>query len=229
MRPGLRILDGGFGRELIARCTKGAPCENGTWGAWFSKYEPTMVKDLHKDFIHAGATICTTNTYSATPEVAEKLDMTLGDLIISSCELARDAISDSGVECTIAGSLPPLTSSHRPDLVLPQHVMKSQYLQILEHLAPQVDCILLETMSCTAEALAACEAASTYDKPIWVACEIRQRGRLVSREPCQLLLDRVGSSAYSQQVEAVLYNCSTIKNINDNLELLKKSANAHGW
>ena len=57
------LLDGGMGQELVNRGGKGA---YGEWAVAALYENPDMVRAIHRDYIHAGADIITTNTYSAT-------------------------------------------------------------------------------------------------------------------------------------------------------------------
>ena len=65
--PRMKIIltDGGMGQELIRRSGE-EPTP--LWSARVLMDEPELVRDLHVDFIRAGARVITINTYSATPE-----------------------------------------------------------------------------------------------------------------------------------------------------------------
>ena len=59
------LTDGGMGQELVRRSSS-APTP--LWSARVLIDEPDLVRDLHREFIEAGARVVTINTYSATPE-----------------------------------------------------------------------------------------------------------------------------------------------------------------
>ncbi|RVA49933.1 homocysteine S-methyltransferase family protein, partial [Mesorhizobium sp. M7A.F.Ca.CA.004.09.1.2] len=59
------LTDGGMGQELVRR-SKSEPTP--LWSARVLIDEPDLVRDLHAEFIRAGARVITINTYSATPE-----------------------------------------------------------------------------------------------------------------------------------------------------------------
>jgi len=216
------ILDGGLGRELIRRSTH--ICDKGTWASWFLTNAPQIVKELHTDYIRVGCDIITTNTYSCTPEVAEKMDTPLKFLIQTACKLAKESVQESNADVAVLGSLPPLTSSHRPDLVLKTSELRSQYAQILEYLAPEVDYVVCETMSCVNEAVTAAEVAAQFGTPTWVSVEIRSGATLVSGESYIDLIDELVKMPH---ITGIFYNCCTIENINEGLPLLKTTANKH--
>ena len=63
------LTDGGMGQELLRR-SGAAPTP--LWSARVLIDEPDLVRDLHADFIDAGARVITINTYAATPERLER-------------------------------------------------------------------------------------------------------------------------------------------------------------
>jgi len=56
------LLDGGMGQELLTRAG-GSVGE--LWSAQMLIDKPDLVRDVHEDFIRAGAQVITTNTYTA--------------------------------------------------------------------------------------------------------------------------------------------------------------------
>jgi S-methylmethionine-dependent homocysteine/selenocysteine methylase len=59
------LLDGGMGQELIARSSQPA---SPLWSAKVLVDEPQLVAAVHRDYIDAGATVLTLNTYAVTPQ-----------------------------------------------------------------------------------------------------------------------------------------------------------------
>ena len=59
------LLDGGTGRELLKR---GVPILTEIWSATALFLSPDIVRQVHVDFIDAGADIITTNTYGIARE-----------------------------------------------------------------------------------------------------------------------------------------------------------------
>ena len=157
------LLDGGMGGELISR---GIITGGGLWSAQALLECPENVLAIHRDYIKAGARVISTNTYSTVPSYLEKENKEehMEDLIVLAGKLARQAASESQHPVIVAGSLPPLDESYRPDLV-PDH---EESLPIYETLArllePYVDVFLCETMSSIQEAKTAFEALSTSER-----------------------------------------------------------------
>ncbi|TGT59364.1 hypothetical protein EN813_027465 [Mesorhizobium sp. M00.F.Ca.ET.170.01.1.1] len=106
------LTDGGMGQELVRR-SKSEPTP--LWSARVLIDEPDLVRDLHAEFIRAGARVITINTYSATPErlAREGADDLFKPLQKRGIELARQARDESG-DAAIAGCLSPLFGSYAP-------------------------------------------------------------------------------------------------------------------
>lgn len=162
------LLDGGLGRELGFR---GVEVPDSIWSAWSLLVAPDVVRDVHADYIRAGADIITTNTYctlrthlerAGVEDRYEELNRLAGQLAVE----ARDAADRPAL---IAGSLAPLFESYRPDLVLPADELEPVYREQAEILADYVDMFICETMSKSDESLAAARAAASTGKPVWVS------------------------------------------------------------
>lgn len=177
------LLDGGMGRELRFR---GVPVPETIWSAHALLVAPDIVRRIHRDYIAAGADIITTNTYGIIREDLAKvgLEDRFAELNALACSLANEARDAADHPVLIAGSLPPLRGSFRPDLVGPRQEITPRYEEQAQLLAPHVDLLLCETMSSAAEGRAAAEAACKTDKPVWVAWTLHEdlSGRLRSGE-----------------------------------------------
>ena len=112
------LLDGGMGQELLRRSSRKV---TPLWSADIMLNEPLLVRDLHSEFITSGARVITLNTYTATPQRLER-DGELSQLTHlhqQAMNAAKNAIEIT--ECdgvSIAGCLPPLVASYRPDVSL---------------------------------------------------------------------------------------------------------------
>ena len=58
------LLDGGTGTEIQR---KGAPMNGDVWCALATRSHPEIVRDVHLDYIDAGADIITANTFASSP------------------------------------------------------------------------------------------------------------------------------------------------------------------
>lgn len=166
---GRTLLDGGMGQELLRRGIDAD--DNALWSANALLHAPDTVQAVHEDFLRAGADVITTNTY-ATPRERlaaeglgdrfEALNEQAGHLATA----ARDAVTPDAL---IAGSLPPIRGSYRPDRVGPFDALVPQYREMAEVLAPYVDFFLCETMATATEARAAATGAASTDRPVVVS------------------------------------------------------------
>jgi homocysteine S-methyltransferase len=166
----ITIIDGGMGDEIATRLEGAA---TGLWSANALLDNPQLVVDIHKEYIAAGARIIITNTYSTIPHYLGKKG--LADRYIELTrlggELAQRAVRESGQEVLVAGSLPPLSESYRPDLVPSAAVALPIYQNLAEGLREFVDVYFCETMSTAKEALNACTQALEFGggKPVYVS------------------------------------------------------------
>ncbi len=172
----ITVLDGSMGGELARR---GGGASTGLWSAQALLDAPEMVVDLHKDYIAAGARIITTNSYSTVPSYLAKKNLSdrYAELTQLAGELARRAVLESGESVRIAGSLPPMSESYRPDLVPSEEESIPVYRTMVEALRDNVDLFLCETMSSGAEAVHAASQAALHGlgKPVMVAWSLNEQ------------------------------------------------------
>lgn len=176
--------------------------------AWVLFDHASVVRDLHRDYIAAGAQVITTNTYATVKRRMEKL-LGAGDrweeAVRTACKMAQQARAESGKDVLIAGSLPPLHGSYRPELVGAQDDILPVYRQHVALMAEYVDLFLCETMSTAQEALAAVTAAKESGKPVWVSWNLQDEGTqgLRNGETLQQAWDAIAAL----KPEAALVNC----------------------
>ena len=202
--PEFTLLDGGMGRELQRR----GLIEPATiWSGSALIDHPETVRDIHVAFIAAGADVITTSNYGIVPSLLAMEGMAdrLDELTDTAVTLAREARKKAGVPVRIAGSLPPLDTSYRPDKVGAPDEIAEVYGHIAGRLARGVDLLICETMSSADEALGAARGAATTGLPIWVAWSLDDaaNGRLRSGETVTDALAALDGVA----VEAYLFNC----------------------
>lgn len=177
------LLDGGMGRELRSR---GVNVSTAIWSTSGLIEAPDIVRQIHQDYISAGADIITTNSYGIIRSnlAQEGLEDRFEELNVLAGTLAGHARQKSETSVMIAGSLPPLAGSYRPDLVGRVEDIEPLYREQAALLAPYVDLFICETMSSAAEGRAAASAACQTGKPVWVAWTLHedQGGKLRSGE-----------------------------------------------
>ena len=205
-RKAIVLLDGGVGQELFRRSRRpAAPL----WSVQVMIDKPELVAAVHLDFIEAGARIVTVNTYTATPPrlaregIADKFGA-LHDAALNAAQAARDR---SGEAVRIAGCLPPLVGSYRPDLTPPEDECLAHYRRIVAAQADRVDLFLCETMLSAAEARAATMAAMESGKPVWTALSVNDADGTLLRSGEGVA--QGAQAAVDAGADAVLINCSS--------------------
>lgn len=172
------VMDGGMGRELIRR---GVALRSGLWSAKALIEAPETVVEVHRDFVAAGARIITTNSYSCVPSYLDKAGQghRYTELAGLAGQLAREAADGSRESVLVAGGLPPLGESYRPDLVVEDSEARPIYAALARALQPHVDMFLCETMSSIREARNAAEAAlaagADRGLPVYVSWTLAER------------------------------------------------------
>ena len=206
----IRILDGGMSRELQRL---GAELKQPEWSALALIDAPDIVRQVHSEFIEAGADVVTTNSYALVPfHIGEERFRSDGASLISlSGKLAREAADASGRKVTVAGSLPPIFGSYEPQNFDPSRVQ--DYLKVLvENLAPHVDVWLGETLSLIAEGEAVREAVGETGKPFWVSFTLNDDAAKVDGGEPQLrsgeTVRAAAEWAAGSGAAALLFNCS---------------------
>lgn len=205
-KPVVTLLDGGMGQELLKRSSKDI---TPLWSTQVMIDEPDIVRDVHIDYIFAGARVITLNAYTMTPERLAR-DGQIEDfetLQVAAINAAISAREAAGIpEVKIAGCLPPLVASYHAEVTPKYEAMLKSYSKIVAIQAPHVDVFLCETMSSIAEAKAALVAAKESGLPVWVSLTIEDNDQGLLRSGEALLdavamLDEFGA-------DAKLLNCS---------------------
>ena len=206
----IRILDGGMSRELQRL---GAELKQPEWSALALINAPDIVRQVHAEFIEAGADVVTTNSYALVPfHIGEERFRKDGaSLIALSGRLAREAADASGREVTVAGSLPPIFGSYEPQNFDASRVQ--DYLGVLvENLDPFVDVWLGETLSLIAEGEAVRQAVAKTGKPFWISFTLDDDTAQVNgAEPKLRSGETVRAAAEwaaGSGAAALLFNCS---------------------
>jgi len=210
----ISILDGGTGREVSKR---GLPFKQPEWSAEIllsnNKNHLEALRDIHFSFIESGADIITTNSYAIAPfHIGIDRFLHLGQKLINkSIDIAYEAkIKSNKVGIKIAGSIPPLFGSYRPDLFKKSEALELYPLVINEFIKnKKVDCLLAETISSIEEAdtIMFLITSSKLKKDYWLSFTLDENtGHLRSGERVEDIASLVAQ--YQQKPKAILFNCS---------------------
>ena len=215
------LLDGGMGQEIFNRGGKGG---YGEWATAALYEDPELVRQIHCDYIRAGADVITTNTYGITRTRLRHVGMEdrLDELINVAGQLAVQARDDcSEADVRIATSLPPLEASYASEFTLSFEQTVAEFAELIDLLDPYVDIYLGETLSTIFEARALLKAASCRGKPVWLSLTLQDHGssNLRSGESLSEAIESFGNIA----PDALLINCCTPDSITSAMPTLKAS------
>jgi S-methylmethionine-dependent homocysteine/selenocysteine methylase len=205
------ILDGGMGRELQRL---GAPFRQPEWSALALMEGPEFV---------SGAKVISTNSYAVVPfHIGEALFQERGvELAGLAGQLARDVADKRGL--TVAGSLPPVLGSYRPDL-FEVKAARAILSVLIEGLSPFVDVWLAETLSTLGEAELVGEMLFGDNRPLWLSFTLNDEGEAMLRSG--ETIEEAVAVARKLRAKALLFNCSAPEVMEDAVKKAKSALGA---
>ena len=216
------VLDGATGSE-IARL--GAAMNSSAWCGVANKTHPDIVRQVHEEYIRAGADVVTANTFSTSRHVLASAGLADETVSINAraVELAREAVNNVSPErpIAVAGSMSnmlawiPGTVSPDPRFLPTPEEEFNNYQEVAQTLAKSgVDLILMEMMRDIDRSSLAMSAAVETGLPVWIgtSCTLRDDGSASvwnqhSEEPAtRLSPDHLKSEdkSYDTLIEAML-------------------------
>lgn len=186
------IKDGAMGTEILRR---GIPTPVPLWSAYVLLLEPNIVKEIHADYISAGSDIITTNTFRTTARTLHKIgfdEKKAREITLLACDVAKEAIRESGRTVYLAGSIAPLEDCYSPSLTPPVEILRKEHQEYARNVKDGgVDFLLIETMITIRETEAACMAAKAVNLPLAVSFCCTDTGTLLSGESLLEAMDIV--------------------------------------
>lgn len=183
------IIDGGTGTELEAR---GVPMNQTAWCGVANYEHADTLRQVHEDYIRAGADVIITNTFSTGRHMLEPAGF--GDRVVEAnrraaqiaCQ-ARDNAADRPV--AVAGSISHFiaggaggSNAIDPKWLKPE-TLRATFTEQAEALAEGgCDLIALEMMMRPERAIHALDAALATGLPVWIgtSCERGKDGRMTA-------------------------------------------------
>lgn len=246
----LRILDGSVGLYMIHN---GVPKSTSIWSAAAlvdPKYHRNVVT-CHKDYLKCGSNIITTNNYACIPGYLSQVGIenqleSLTKLSVSLAHEARDQFIIENKEnedkydlsnIQIAGCIPPLMESYRPDMRLSEQLSIKYYSKIVKSLQANkgIDVFLIETMGCLDEALYALRAIvankeinndKSKEPEIFISFSLNNSGNLRSEENMNFVIEKLEEWMKYCNITIISMNCCTPESIETCLDgLNEKSMN----
>jgi S-methylmethionine-dependent homocysteine/selenocysteine methylase len=164
------IMDGGTGTEIPRR---GVPLCPATWSGRATLTHPDLIRQIHEDYIRAGAEVIITNTFSTSRCSLEEGGLAgqtaeINRLAVGMAQEARDN-TPSPKPVVIAGSMSTCVPKLDPTVTPSYEAALADYREQAQILAEaDVDLLVLEMLIRTLDAKAAVQAASETGLPIWV-------------------------------------------------------------
>jgi methionine synthase I (cobalamin-dependent)/5,10-methylenetetrahydrofolate reductase len=195
------VFDGGTGTYLydkgvfINRCFEELNLTN-----------PELVKEVHRDYLNAGADALETNTFGANKFrlAVHGLDAKVYDINYAGAQLAKAVAND---EAYVAGSVGPLGVQIEPLGKISFDEAKDVFIDQIKGLIDGgVDLIVLETFGLVEELVQGVRAVRELQKsiPVIAQATINSEGNLLSGEPLERFVDTISKLS----VDAIGLNCS---------------------
>jgi S-methylmethionine-dependent homocysteine/selenocysteine methylase len=162
-RGPLVVLDGPMGTELARR---GVALPAPAWSAVALDVAPELVAAVHRDYVAAGATVHTANTFrTKRRSVGPRWE----ELARRAVRIARETVQAAGEGQRVAGSIAPLEDCYRADLS-PGAASRAEHRELARVLADAgADVLLCETFPAPAEAVVAVEEAARTGVETWAS------------------------------------------------------------
>ncbi len=228
----ITLLDGGTGRELQR---SGAPFRQPEWSALALIEAPEFVSRVHRAYVDAGADVITSNSYALVPfHIGDERFAQQGAALSALAgRLAREVADSAPLsprKVRVAGSLPPICGSYRPDW-FDADFARPILRTLVDGLAPSVDLWLAETLGAVAEAELVREVIGRENaRPLWLSFTLDDGGagagrpRLRSGEPVQAAVD----AAVRLGATALLFNCSQPEVMGDAVSVALETLGGNG-
>lgn len=215
------IGDGGMGSELRFRGVEVPSHIESIWSALALTTNTKEIKEIHLDYIEAGAQYITANNYTVTRPILERADMAdqLEDLTLLSISIAREAIKESGKDIQLATSLPPLETSYRADLVLDRSMLEDQYAEMVGIIEGKTDIIICETMAHSQEAEIALESIQNSNSKKWLSWTLH--GNRSNKLPSGEHIKEAFNVTKDLACDAYLINCCGANMVTESMKELK--------
>jgi len=222
------VIDGGMGTELQAR---GVPMDNEAWSGVANLTHEHVVREVHEDYISAGADVIIANTYAAARLPLERAGY--GDRVVEAnryavraAREARDRVADRPV--AIAGSM----SLAAAEDVVVRGRSGPRGTELLEHYREQaaaltesgVDLIALEMITSPGFGSPALEAAAETGLPVWlgVSVDLGVEGQVPMLGRPQERLDDLLDALLGSTVSAVTVMHSVIEAVEPALDVIAR-------
>ena len=202
------LLDGAMGTELINR---GTDLPLPIWSADANLTHPEIVKEIHFEYIQAGAELITTNTFRTTTWTYRKAGYTPArarerakDSLYKAVECAQSA---AGETIKVAGSITSLEDCYSPEKFPGKTAAEDIYGETTEWMVDAgLNFILFETMGNIQEITIALETARGFDNGVWLSLIMKNGDHILDGTPIQDVISLINGF----EVDCLLNNCNQL-------------------
>ena len=227
----IKLLDGSMSFPLEQL---GYNLKNKLWTGMALISDPDIIKNIHKDYINAGADYISTSTYQVSYDRLQNMGYQSSEIkkvFQKSVDLVKEAIKESGSkkEIKIVGSFGPFASydpnaseyvgkyNSTDDEIKNFHLNN---INIIEE--TDLDIILYETIPCLREIKVLSKVLSQTNKEIWISItcneNIEFRDGSSFKEACKII-------SQIEQITTLGINCFSPLLVEKALKKLKKYSN----
>ncbi len=195
------ILDGAMGSLLQQQ---GFPSDKNLWYSKLNIDNADAIKNIHKDYIDAGADIITTNTFRTNPVAVKrsKYDLTSEQLVSSSVRQALGSLNSNNI--IVAGCNPPAEDCYQVERTITEYELDYNHKKHIELLwENNVDVVWNETQSHWDEIELICKFCNNNSLPYAMNIYFLDSLKILSGE----LLSEVIELVKSFNPIAVGFNC----------------------
>ncbi len=213
-------IDGGTGTGLERR---GVPMVDKGWSVMAQLEYPDILRQLHSDYIRAGAEVIITNTFGAGRHLLEPggLGNRVEDAHRQAVAIAKQARDDAEHPVAIAGSISCYMADPTDETWLAR-LADTYEEQVALLVEAGVDLIALEMMEHPRLAVPAVEAAAESNVPVWLGISSRTTpdGLMTSFEPEQVSMRETLEAMITEPVDAVMVMHTLVPDVQPTLDLV---------
>lgn len=222
------IIDGGTGTDIQRR---GAAMSGDTWCADANLTHPEIVRQVHEDYVRAGAEIIIANTFATSALLFNALGRDDDMIEIDKAAVAIAKVAAEGHPVAVAGSVstmrPVVKGSDRTSKQRewPEDLARTLFRRKVENLARcKVDLLMMEMMRDTDYSIWATEAAIATGLPVWVGISVERRedGKITGFGREDQLLDDVAKALATTKPAVISVMHSSPNDTGEALDIVRR-------
>ena len=220
----IRILDGGMGQELLAR---GLNPEGTLWSAkaLLEKKNHSLVKNIHEDFVKAGAEVIVTNTFATRRQRLKQNNLEdKFELLNKHAGEIANSVRDKYPKILIAGGLPPQNTTYSSD-ERDENEIFNNFKDQAKVLNPYIDFFYFDVLSSVREISIAVKSIKEFNKPFLIGAHISEGTYLPSGEKLSDIVNKIDC----KNLLGLILACVSPENFRKNINEIKSIGYPFGF